>query len=364
MDTGTSHCLNPSGGETSYSQCVNTLQNDSVRSGKAIISTMPPSGTAGDSAWINQLIQDFMINASPGSSGLGSERGLSSVLQLIADNEGTDTAFFRQNSLRGIIFVSDEDDQSIVLPSTPPAGYKPFTGYGCDQNSLIALNGANAVTGANGVCCSTVGNNCTFGSAALSCPSKTVDGYTYTLGICTDQSQLISVSTVKQQLDNFFLNLDGASATNPNYFVSVITPTTSNAIQTLQNARYTSDTNVGARKVTEVDRGDRYIALGKLVSSDSLALDISSSDYSPILDAIGQQIIQKKSTFTLSRAPTGTEDMLVSIVHADGSQSSVASREYTVSGSNLIFSNADFVLSLSATDQIVVNYQPKTPNGS
>ena len=45
---GPSHCLNPSGAETSITQCVNTVENDTIHSGRAIISTMPPAGTAGD----------------------------------------------------------------------------------------------------------------------------------------------------------------------------------------------------------------------------------------------------------------------------------------------------------------------------
>lgn len=366
QNTGTSNCLDPNtgAGESSLSQCVNTVQNDTVRSGKAIISTMPPSGTAGDAAWINQLVRNFMVNVSAGSSGLGSERGIASVLQMLTDNEATSTAFFRKNSLRGIIFVSDEDDQSITIPTTPPVGFKPFSDYGCDQASLISLNGAAAVTGNNGICCSDPAKNCTFGSAALSCSPKTVDGLTYTLGICVDSSQLLPIATAKQTLDQFFLTLDAESATLPNYFVSVITPTTSAGIQALQTARYASDTLVGTKKATEVDRGDRYIALGQLVSSDSLALDISSSDYSPILDAIGQQIIQKKSTFALTRAPTSKEDMVVTIHHADGTNTTVTSDNYTISGNNLVFTSQDFVLSFQATDQIIINYQPKTSKGA
>lgn len=364
VNVGTSHCLNPGVGESSLSQCVNTVQNDTVRSGKPIISTMPPSGTPGNSAWVDQLVKDFMVNVSAGSSGLGSERGISSVLQMLTDNEGTASAFFRQNSLRGIIFVSDEDDQSIVIPSSPPVGFKPFTGYGCDQASLITLNGASAVTGNNGICCSDPAKNCSFGSAALSCAPKTVDGYTYTLGICVDPTQLLPIATAKQTLDQFFLDLDGASATTPNYFITAITPTSAAGIQSLQTARYSSDTTVGTHKVTEVNRGDRYIALGQLVSSDSLALDISSSDYSPILDAIGQQIIAKKSTFTVTRAPTGQEDMVVSIQHVDGSVTAVPNTYFYVSGDKIIFTNQDFVLSLQSTDTIIINYQPKAPKGA
>ena len=287
---------------------------------------------------------------------------MSSLLQILSDNEGTSSSFFRKNSLRGIIFLSDEDDQSLEIPSSPGAGFKPFSNYACDQASLIGLNGAGAVTGANGICCNTGGNNCTHGAFGLSCPSKTVDGYTYTLSICADPSLLIPVSSVKQQLDNFFLTLDDSETTDPNYFIAAITPSSASAIQTLQTARSASDAVVGTHKMIEVDRGDRYIELGNLVGSDSLVLDISASDYSPILDAIGKKILQKKSTFTLSRAPTGKEDMLVTIRHKDGSETTVSSDLYVIQGKNLVFISEDFVLGFAASDNIVINYQPKTAN--
>jgi hypothetical protein len=355
--SGTTKCLHPDtgAGESSLSQCVNTIENNTVHSGKAIITTMPPTGTLGDSAWINQLVDNFMINASTGSSGSGSERGLSSVLQLISDNENTNTAFFRAGSLRGIIFVSDEDDQSMVLPTTPPASFNPFTSYGCDQAGLLSLNGGDA-TISSSICCA---SGCTYGDTATTCTSSTVDGLTFTLGICVDQSKLLPVANVKQSLDTFFQTLDGTTS-NPNYFIATITATTAAGLQSLQTARYASATSVGTFKYTEVNRSDRYIALGNLVSGNSLVMDISVSDYSPILDAIGQQIITKKSTFTLSRVPTSGEDMQITIVHANGTTTIVASTAYVINGNQVTFTDPNFVLSLSATDKISINYQPKT----
>ncbi|MEO5970260.1 MAG: hypothetical protein ABIQ95_10060, partial [Bdellovibrionia bacterium] len=359
--SGTSHCLHPntSAGESSLSQCVNTVQNDTVHSGKAIITTMPPTGTLGDATWIGQLVDNFMINASTGSSGSGSERGLSSVLQLLADNEQTDTAFFRAGSLRGIIFVSDEDDQSMALPSTPPANFNPFSSYACDQASLLSLNGGSSQITSH-VCCSDPAAGCTYGDAGTSCTSKTVDGSTYTLGICVDESKLLPLADVKQSLDTFFQTLDNTTTESPNYFIATITPTTAAGMQTLQASRFVSATSVGTFKAIEVNRSDRYIALGNLVSGNSLVMDISASDYSPILDAIGQQIVTRKSTFTLSRVPTSGEDMQITIIHADGSVSIVDSSAYVINGNQVTFVDPNFVLSLSATDKISINYQPKT----
>jgi hypothetical protein len=119
---------------------------------------------------------------------------------------------------------------------------------------------------------------------------------------------------------------------------------------------------VGQIKNHASDRGDRYIALANLVGNGSMSLDIGASDYSPLLDQIGQAIILKKSTFPLSRVPTGQEDMILTLVHADGSSMIIPASSYTISGSNVVITDQNLVLSFAATDTITVNYQPKYVN--
>ncbi len=356
---GAANCLSPGGGQTSVTQCVNTVENDTVRSGKPIVSTMIPSTYTGSTAaWRQQLLENFMINVSTGSAGQGSERGLGSLLRMLGDNEGTASAFFRKDSLRGIIFISDEDDQTMIIPDPVPAGFKPQSYYACDQASLVAMNGSAPITGANGVCC--VGAGCTYGAEGTSCAAKTVDGYTYNISVCARPDKLVPVADVKTQLDNFFLTLDGPAATATNYFVTSIVALTGQAIQDLQAARGVEDVAVGAIKTHAVDRGDRYLELGNLVGNGSLAMNIAATDYSPLLDAIGQSIIDKKSTFVLGRAPTGEEDMIVSILHADGSVTVIPADKYVINGKSLIITDSDLILNLAASDKIVINYQPKT----
>jgi hypothetical protein len=70
----------------------------------------------------------------------------------------------------------------------------------------------------------------------------------------------------------------------------------------------------------------------------------------------------KKSTFPLSRIPTGQEDMIVTLIHADGSSMVIQPTQYTISGSNIVISDQNLVLSFAATDTINVNYQPKYVN--
>ena len=114
------------------------------------------------------------------------------------------------------------------------------------------------------------------------------------------------------------------------------------------------------RGTGEIDRADRFIQLGNLVGNGSMVTDLASADFSPILDAIGSVIVSKKATFQLSRAPTSEEEMIVWIVHVDGSRTLIPADKYTVSGTTLTITDDDVVLSLTDTDHILVNYQPST----
>ncbi|MFL5812383.1 MAG: hypothetical protein ACJ763_02300 [Bdellovibrionia bacterium] len=357
---GTSHCLSPSGSETAITQCVNTTQNDTVHSGKAIISTMPASNLTGAAltAWTQQLAKDFIVNATTGSAGGGSERGLQSVIQFMTDNEvsASPTKFFRANSARGIIFVTDEDDQTMDIEAANSTSAGPYANYVCDKSFLLNYNTSGALST---YCCT--GGSCSYTDVTNACPDKVVDGTHYRVGLCPVTAKLKPVSSIKTQLDSFFLNLDGAGATDPNYFVAVITPLTASTLDALRTARLADDAATGQIKNPASDRGDRYLALADLVPG-SVKLDLGASDYSPLLDQIGQAIILKKSTFPLSRIPTGQEDMIVTLVHGDGSSTVIPASKYTISGSNIVINDQALVLSFAATDTINVNYQPKFVN--
>lgn len=326
---GMANCVNPGTGESSVSQCVNTSMNDTIHSGKSIIATMPPAGTPADQAWTDGLIRDFLVNLSTGASGSGSERGLQSVLQLLNDNEapGSATAFFRAASLRVVVFVGDEEDQSTEIPASVPANFYPFTYY------------------------------------TTTCAPKTVDGYTYTISQCAQANKLIPVAGVKAKLDTFFSSLDATAenaSPNPNYFVVSIVATTGQGLQQLHAERTTEELALFGMSSVSCDRADRYIELGNLVGNGSLAMDITSSDYSPLLDSIGQAIVAKKSVFELKRAPTGTEDLIFLIKHANGTATAVRPDQYVISAKTITITDYNLVLSFSATDQISISYQPKT----
>lgn len=353
-DRGISKCLTPGSGESSISQCVNTVLNDTVRSGKAILNTKEDSN-------VSEL---FRINVTKGSAGSGSERGLSSLLQLLEDNEVTDTAFFRKNALRGIIFVSDEDDQSLNVPEVAdlPSPFTPDTYYSCDQSSLLSMNPTLTaqITGSGGLCCSSGSNNCKFGATGTSCSSKTVGSHTYTLSVCPSSESLIAPSVVKSEVDAFFRSLDeSGDAGDPGYFVVSIVAATDSTIQSLQSERTQSENNVNAIKNISIDRGDRYIAFGESVGNGSQVLDIGAADYSVLLDEIGRTIVEKKGAFPLNRAPTSSEEMLVWILHADGTETTVSDSDLLIEDSTVRIVNAEIVLSLQDSDKIVINYQPK-----
>ncbi len=300
-------------------QCANTLMNNTVRSGKAILNTQPPAGTPGDAAWTNQLYRDFLVNLSGGVSGYPFEKYFNSVQQLLVDNEAlpSTSKFFRPDALRAIIFVTDEDDQSSVFPSsqiTPDSQY--------DSNS--------------------------------NCPYKTVGSHTYRLQICPKPASILPVANFKNQLDAFFLALDGNQSTDPKYFIVTISPKTGQALQDLHDEMGENYDSVSS------DYGTRLFALSDSVGNGSMNLELTSNDYTPLLDSIGQTIVSKKAVFHLNLPASNQSEMIVWIQHGDGSLQVVQNSQYTISGYILTLIDFDLVLSLTASDHLIVNYQPSS----
>jgi hypothetical protein len=301
--TGVENCVYPKEGQSSVTQCVNTVMNDTVHSGKPILSTIPPRGVPADAAWTEQLYRDFIVNVSVSTLGSGSERAFNSVEQLLEINE-VDPAlrFFRPDALRVIIFLGDENDQSMFYSPTPVTSLT--------QNYVSSTS----------IC------------------RKTVGGVTYGPGSCPDPAWELPVATFKDELDAFFRALDGKTASeDPNYFVVGITRLTGTG-----------------------SRGDRYADLANAVGNGSLIMNIDSSDYAPLLDSIGQVIVSKKAVFQLLRAPTQDESLLVYIMRSDGTTEAIPPSKYTIEDRTLTINDQALVLGLSAEDRIAITYQPKT----
>jgi hypothetical protein len=353
--SGADHCLNPGANESGLTQCVNTAINDTIHSGRAIISTLPPVGVPADANWTAQLIKDFTINVTTGSVGHGSERGLSSVLQFLNDNETNPaTTFFRKGSVRVVLFVGDEEDQSIEIPSQAPATYEPFTEYKCDSASWKALNPTRTAD-IDTNCCAT----CTYGKAGTSCPSKTVDGFTYTPSVCPDETKLIPVSRVKTALDTYFAAIDGAAADQKTYFVGSLVSLTGASIQKLQAQRDQQDTALNSLLTTAVDRADRYIELGNLVGNGSMAYDIGSNDYMPLLDQVGRTVVYKRGKIDVN-FPINPDKQLsiIRIIYKNGTVLKLANNQYEIGDRFIQITDIDLLLGMGLGDKISVYLQP------
>lgn len=300
--TGVASCVTPNAGagESSESQCVNTHMNNTVHSGKAMIETQPPAGTPADAAWQDQLVRDFMVNVSVSIVGDGSERGMQSVLQFIADNE-SDSAlkFFRPDSLRLIVFVTDEEDYTMY---PDPNQITPTSHYG--------------TTG---------------------CRVTDASGVTYGETNCPQPAWWMPVSEIKASFDSFFSGINEPGFDDPNYFVAAI-----------------------VQKTGTGPRGMRYVDLVKQVGRGSLEFDIQSADYTPLLDSIGQQILARKASFTLKYEVTNKDWMIVTIEHSDGTTLRLRSDQFEISGRTLTITDLAVVSSLSHLDKVVINYQPSS----
>ncbi len=311
--TGPSKCAKPGSGsdESATRQCVNTVLNNTVHSGKAILSTMPPVGTPADAAWSQGLLNDFIVNVSVSTAGAGNERGFNSVLQLLTDNEASETAFFRADSKRMIVFLSDEEDQSVELPSSVPADFEPET---------------------------LVQKDC----------ERTLEGHKYTVPKCAKDSAILPVEKVKNDLDRFFLGLDKKSQ-NPNYAVTAIVGKKWSTVYKLH----------GGKSNGSQDQGARYLKLVEQVGNGSLSMDIGEADYSPILDQIGKAISQGFRTFSPIAAPADLSTLIVKIVHENKSETIVPTGSYKLVGDTLTITDDAIVNTLQSTDQLVTESSAK-----
>jgi hypothetical protein len=380
--TGQAECLNPPAGQDSTVLCVNTLNNDNIHSGTPVVKTMLAPGWDAYT-WTQQLVKDFMTNVSTGATGNGVERGLGSILQFIADNEqgaqgAAPNPLFRPGSLRVIIIVTDEDDQTIdVDGTTVPNTGDPYSGfYWAAHASGDKAPGAAAcrdrtVPCPSGTCTqipSTVDDN-------LMVANPDPFTYTYRLSYCAPQpeaTKLMSVPVIKSRIDNFFYGLDGVTGATgsaaANYFVASVVPLSGESLMALHHTRGEQDAMVlpsGNKRVTS-DYGARYVEFDQAVGNGSFEMELvdpanpETTDFTPILEKIGSVIVGKKATFILDRAPTGQEDMVVSIKHIDGSVTVLLASQFTVVDRTLTITDMNVVLGFKSTDQVSIAYQPST----
>lgn len=307
---------------------------------------------------LGALTATFRNRVSVGTKGLYEEHGFSSVSQFLADNE-KETApnkLFRKNSQRIIIFLSDEEDQSIASENVGPEPRKLlYRGtYYTDKDAAAAAKILPA-------------------QFSIDCQGSTVDGVALApMNLCTRPGLVIGVDRFKASLDTFFKELDGSPMSNPNYFVTAIVAKDLSTIQSLRAVSTEKDSK--GQPVITHERGNRYLELVSLVGNGSVAMDIGAENYAPILDQIGLEIVNRsvetvfkaQSKFTLVRAPDHREKIEATLVKASGERFILTSDQYQFVASpkgvkNILeITDTKLISALQAGDKVSVKYRPGT----
>lgn len=333
---------------------------------------------------LDELIAKFQKQVIVGTNGFTEERGFDSVLQFLDDNEssGSRTALFRKGSHRIIVFLTDEEEQSIDSDRD-----------GKDLNDLDRLfYWQNYYTGKD----QAKADEILPTHITIQCPAQTVDGTTIDpISACARPDQLLSTQKFKGKLDEFFRRLDGASdSAYPNYgVVAIVTKTLStiNALKKSSRDRVMSDAQKelaacesGAKKCSKaytdrqrmISKGEmtlevvyqqcsRYIELADQMGSDSFSMDIGSEDYSEILNKIGLQIelhskkFSAQTRYKLERTPVQGEELVVRWI-SQGREVVLKDTQYRVTGRDLDLIDPDMISRMRGGDKIQVTYQPAT----
>ncbi len=333
---------------------------------------------------LDELIAKFQKQVIVGTNGFTEERGFDSVLQFLDDNEvsGSRSALFRKGSHRIIVFLTDEEEQSIDSNRD-----------GKDLNDLDRLfYWQNYYTGKD----QAKADEILPTHITIQCPAQTVDGTRIDpISACARPDQLLSTQKFKAQLDEFFRRLDGsADSANPNYgVVSIVTKTlaTINNLKQAARDRVMSDAKKeadacqsGAKKCSKayqdrqlmISKGEmtmevvyqqcsRYIELSDQLGPDSFSMDIGSEDYSEILNRIGLQIefhskkFSAQTRYKLDRNPVEGEVMVVRWI-SQGREVLLKSKQYRITGRDLDLIDPEMISRMRGGDRIEITYQPAT----
>ncbi len=310
-------------------------------------------------ASLAQLTSTFRNRVSVGTMGMYEEQGFSSVSQFLADNEKGNSSkkLFRKDSQRIIIFLSDEEDQSIAPENVGPEPRKLlYRGSYYTEKDPVA---ADKILPAQ---------------FTINCPGTTVDGVALApMNVCNRPGLVIGVDRFKTSLDTFFKELDGSPMANPNYFVAAIVAKDLSTIQSLRAVSTEKDSQ--GQPVITHERGNRYLELVSLVGNGSEAMDLGAEDYAPILDKIGLEIVNRsvktifkaQSKFKLERAPDTREKLEATLVKASGEQFVLTADQFKMIDDNgngvkniLEITDAKIISALQPGDRISVKYQPAT----
>lgn len=300
------------------------------------------------SSSLSALTREFESRVSVGTKGIYEEHGFDSVEQFLVDNEKSidpsANKLFRKGSQRIIVFLSDENDQSMDAGSVGPEPRK-------------LLFRGSYYTGKDPV----KANQILPAHFTIDCPTSVVDGVTLEpMSICVRPGLVTPVETVKSRFDTFFRELDGSSmSANPNYLiVSIVTKD----LKTIQNLR-----SQVSGEITH-ERGDRYLQFTDLVGNGSFSMDIGTEDYSQVLKKIGLEVVKHsfveafspQTKFNLERAPDQSERLVVTLERASGERMVLKKGQYAVTGNVVQITDLELKKVMNVGDRIYVNYQPST----
>jgi hypothetical protein len=309
-------------------------------------------GMTSSSAKAN-LLAKFKHLVSVGTKGIYEEHEFASVEEFLADNEkgGSPNKLFRKGSQRVIVFISDEDDQSIAPENVGPEPRK------------LLYHGAY-YTGKD----KAQADKLLPAQFTIDCPAETYQGVPLApMTLCMRPGLVEGVDRFKANLDSFFRELDGNPNGSPNYFVTAIVGKDASTIQGLR--ANTKEHNAETKQIVVTNEvGTRYLDLVNQAGNGSFAMDIGASDYAPILAKIGLEIENRSMTtktkpqtsFDLDRAPDTRERLVVTANLASGRTIVLGASQFHVSGNKLEITDPAFISVLQPGDQIRVQYQPAT----
>ncbi len=307
-------------------------------------------------ASISALTSKFKKEVSVGTKGIYEERGFGSVSQFLADNEkdGSSARLFRPGSQRIIVFLSDENDQTIEFANMGAGPHKLL--YRGSYYKSMPGQGDPAVA-----------NQLLPAHFTIDCKPSKVDGKDLgPMSLCARPELLQSPEAFKAELDAFFTKLDGSAPNaSPNYMVAAIVGMN---YETIKGLRETPLPNGKPQGEVTHERGDRYIRLTEVAGGRSFAMDIGAKDYTPILEKIGLEIVERSvtkefkpiTTFELVRAPVKGERIEVTRLSASGDKQVLSSDQFVIVGNRVEISDEQLKKALKPGDRIVVRYQPAT----
>jgi hypothetical protein len=301
------------------------------------------------------LVSKFKSLVSVGTAGIYEEHGFDSVEQFIADNElgSSPNKLFRKNSQRIIVFLSDENDQSLGENVIPDPRKLLYSGsYYTGKNTASA----DAILPPQFTISCGPGEEYVKGAEITASTAMT---------LCLRPNLAEPVAKFKARLDRFFQNLDGVPGGNPNYFVTAIVGQDPATIVSLRKNTTEKNAETGLTVITN-EIGTRYLELVSQTGNGSFAMDIGANDYTPILDKVGLEIekrsVQTKklpqTTIALERQPDLSEPFFVTLVRDGGARSNLEKSQYSVSGKIVKITDQAMIDSLQPGDLFYVVSQP------